>query len=375
MSNVETNKKFFGLIIVDKNENKHLNLGICHLNLGLIFVYIYIIVSSLSSIITRILFHTYQFKFNFTLFFLEQLICAFVFAFFKKNIQIDFQTFLKNLYFYLGFSTVYILNVLSVFYGHQLVKNVSMYFSLKKLTPLMLFFIDCFVGKKKISLITIISIFLLVGGSILVAKDSFTADYLGCGIVLISNILTIAYSKLTEIYHKITGYTNIKLLFYNIFLTLPILFIGIFLTGEYQKLYDYFYGIEDNGSEGSFMGLSFFIFLYGLICSILTSSFFISNEKNSSLITKLLSNSRAIFVTVALHIFDKKKNKLNTPILLGLILAIIGSILINIESIMKNINKHKHKEEETENISESGDNNDNISQKKYEKVGIKMNIT
>lgn len=375
MSNVETNKKFFGLIIVDKNENKHLNLGICHLNLGLIFVYIYIIASSLSSIITRILFHTYQFKFNFTLFFLEQLICAFVFAFFKKNIQIDFQTFLKNLYFYLGFSTVYILNVLSVFYGHQLVKNVSMYFSLKKLTPLMLFFIDCFVGKKKISLITIISIFLLVGGSILVAKDSFTADYLGCGIVLISNILTIAYSKLTEIYHKITGYTNIKLLFYNIFLTLPILFIGIFLTGEYQKLYDYFYGIEDNGSEGSFMGLSFFIFLYGLICSILTSSFFISNEKNSSLITKLLSNSRAIFVTVALHIFDKKKNKLNTPILLGLILAIIGSILINIESIMKNINKHKHKEEETDNISESGDNNDNISQKKYEKVGIKMNIT
>ena len=375
MSNVETNKKFFGLIIVDKNENKHLNLGICHLNLGLIFVYIYIIVSSLSSIITRILFHTYQFKFNFTLFFLEQLICAFVFAFFKKNIQIDFQTFLKNLYFYLGFSTVYILNVLSVFYGHQLVKNVSMYFSLKKLTPLMLFFIDCFVGKKKISLITIISIFLLVGGSILVGKDSFTADYLGCGIVLISNILTIAYSKLTEIYHKITGYTNIKLLFYNIFLTLPILFIGIFLTGEYQKLYDYFYGIEDNGSEGSFMGLSFFIFLYGLICSILTSSFFISNEKNSSLITKLLSNSRAIFVTVALHIFDKKKNKLNTPILLGLILAIIGSILINIESIMKNINKHKLKEEETDNISESGDNNDNISQKKYEKVGIKMNIT
>ena len=375
MSNAETNKKFFGLIIVDKNENKHLNLGICHLNLGLIFVYIYIIASSLSSIITRILFHTYQFKFNFTLFFLEQLICAFVFAFFKKNIQIDFQTFLKNLYFYLGFSTVYILNVLSVFYGHQLVKNVSMYFSLKKLTPLMLFFIDCFVGKKKISLITIISIFLLVGGSILVAKDSFTADYLGCGIVLISNILTIAYSKLTEIYHKITGYTNIKLLFYNIFLTLPILFIGIFLTGEYQKLYDYFYGIEDNGSEGSFMGLSFFIFLYGLICSILTSSFFISNEKNSSLITKLLSNSRAIFVTVALHIFDKKKNKLNTPILLGLILAIIGSILINIESIMKNINKHKLKEEETDNISESGDNNDNISQKKYEKVGIKMNIT
>ena len=81
----------------------------------------------------------------------------------------------------------------------------------------------------------------------------------------------------------------------------------------------------------------FYLCLYGIVCSVLTSSFFISNEKNSSLITKLISNSRAIFVTVFLHIFDKKKNKLNGTILLGLILAIIGSILINVESIFKNI--------------------------------------
>ena len=53
----EGNKKCFGLILVDKNKNKYLNLCLCHLNLGLIFAYIYIIASSLSSIITRILFH------------------------------------------------------------------------------------------------------------------------------------------------------------------------------------------------------------------------------------------------------------------------------------------------------------------------------
>ena len=75
----------------------------------------------------------------------------------------------------------------------------------------------------------------------------------------------------------------------------------------------------------------------------MTSSFFISNEKNTSLITKLLSNSRAIFVTVFLHVFDKKKNKLNGTILVGLILAILGSILINIESLFKNIHSGKKK--------------------------------
>ena len=233
-----------------------------------------------------------------------------------------------------------------------------MYFSLKKLTPLMLFFIDFFIGKKKLSAITTISIFLLVGGSILVAKDSFTKDYLGCGIVLISNVLTISYSKLTEMYHKITGFTNLKLLMYNYYLTLPVLFLGIFLTGEYKRLYEYFQS-KDNGSEGTLTGLMFYFLLYGIVCSVMTSSFFVSNEKNSSLITKLLSNSRAIFVTVALHILDKNKNKLNGTILLGLVLAILGSILINIESILKNI----HKEEEK---------NKNI-EKSEEEINIKIN--
>ena len=370
MSNNDTNRKYFGLIIVDKNDKKYLNLCVCHLNLGLIFVYIYILASSLSSIITRIVFHSYKFKFNFTLFFFEQTVCTIIFSFFKNNIQIDFQTFLKNIYFYIIFSTIYILNVLSVFYGHQLVINVSMYFSLKKLTPLMLFFIDCFIGKKKISIITILSIFLIVGGSILVAKDSFTKDYLGCGIVLISNILTITYSKLTEIYHKKTGYTNLKLLLYNNYLTLPVLLLGIFLTGEYKKIYEYINDSENNGSEGTFSGLIFYIFLYGIVCSVLTSSFFISNEKNSSLITKLLSNSRAIFVTVALHIFDKDKNKLNATILFGLLLAIVGSILINIESIMKNINRQKEEDIESEN---SDNNILHINKKNYEEVTLKGN--
>ena len=354
-NNIYRNKNVFNSLIVKKDEKTYLNLYICHLNLGLIFVYIFILASSLSSITTRIIFHNYNFKYNFTLFFLEQSICTIIFESFKKNIKIDFQSFLKYKFFYFSFSTIYALNVLSVFYGHLLVTNVSMYFSLKKLTPLMLFFIDFLIGNKKLSFVTIISIFLLVGGSILVAKDSFTKDYLGYGIVLISNILTIIYAKLTEVYQKVTGSTNLKLLIYNNYLTLPILFLGIFITGEYNQLYDYFHS-KDIENEGTFMGLIFYLALYGVICSVLTSSFFISNEKNSSLVTKLLSNSRAILVTVILYIIDKKKNKLNGTIFFGLVLAIIGSILINIESIIKNINTYKG--EINENNSNNRKNND-----------------
>ena len=361
-NNMENNNKEANSILIKRDDKTYLNLCFCHMNIGLIFVYIYILASSLSSITTRLLFHDYKFLFNFTLFFLEQSACTIIFQMCKRNITIDLQTFWKNKYFYIIFSVVYILNVLSVFYGHQLVSNVSMYFTLKKLTPLMLFLSDFFFGKKKISSTTILSIFLIVGGSLLVAKDSFSRDYLGYGIVLISNILTITYSKLTEIYHKITGYTNIQLLIYNNYITLPILLTGIFATGEYIKLYEYFTS-QDNGSEGGVHSLIFYLILYCLVCSVLTSSFFISNEKNSSLITKLLSNSRAIFVTVFLHIFNKKKNKLNANILIGLILAIIGSILINVESIFKNINT-SNKFSKKNSKGENKDKNNSDEEKK-----------
>ena len=62
------------------------------------------------------------------------------------------------------------------------------------------------------------------------------------------------------------------------------------------------------------------------------------------MITKLISNARDILVTIALNIFDRNKSKLNLSIFLGVILAVIGSILINIESIYKNINKPKRVE-------------------------------
>ena len=339
---MKSNKNEANSILIKTDDKTYLNFCFCHMNIGLIFVYIYILASSLSSITTRLLFQEYKFLFNFTLFFLEQSACTIIFLIFQRNIKIDLQTFLNNKYFYIIFSIVYILNVLCVFYGHQLVSNVSMYFTLKKLTPLMLFLNDFFIGKKKISSITILSIFLIVGGSLLVAKDSFSKDYLGYGIVLVSNLLTITYSKLTEIYHKITGYTNLQLLIYNNYLTLPILLVCIFISGEHIKLMNYFISGEDNGCEGRVHSLIFYLFLYCLVCCVLMSSFFISNEKNSSLITKLLSNSRAIFVTVFLHIFNKKKNKLNGSIFIGLVLAIIGSILINVESIFKNVKNSKN---------------------------------
>lgn len=166
----------------------------------------------------------------------------------------------------------------------------------------------------------------------------------------------ISYSKFTEVFRKHTGVSNLKLLVYNNYLAVPILIIAIFCTGEAQRLYIYF-NSEDNGSEGTLYGLALYLFISCLFCAILTSSFFISNEKTSSLLTNLLTNTKTIFTSVTLYLFDKAKNKLSIPIFVGLIMSTLGAIFINAESLFNNLS-FKKKEEKKEKIDKEKDVNE-----------------
>jgi hypothetical protein len=295
------------------------------------------------NVVNRILFQNYKFLFNFTLIFLQQFVSLILFRLgtnnknFKNKVgELSFEDFKKYKFYYLSFSLIFIANTFFNFYGNQLVKNISMFLSLKKLTLVMLFFIDFFYGKKKLSCITITCIFLVTGGSILVGIDSFSNDYFGYIVVFFNNVTAISYSKFTEVFRKHTGITNLKLLVYNNYLAMPILTIAIISTGEAKRLYIYF-TCENNGSEGTYYGLMLFLFISCLFCAILTSSFFISNEKNSSLMTNLLTNTKTIFTSVTLYLFDKAKNKLSIPIFIGLIMSTLGAIFINAESLFNNL--------------------------------------
>ena len=44
---------------------------------------------------------------------------------------------------------------------------------------------------------------LITNGKILIGSDDFTADYFGYAVVIINNILTIIYVKLSETFKKI----------------------------------------------------------------------------------------------------------------------------------------------------------------------------
>ena len=327
-----------------QNESKsYFNFGFCQLSIGIIFTYIYMICSILLNLINRIIYHTYNFQYNYCFMFCQQFVCLILFSFVgtrnktftQQTGELSFSDFFKYKYDYLLFGFIFILNILSSFYGNQLVLNVSMFVTLRKLVLVMLFFVDFFIGKKKITIFTIFCIALITIGTLLIGSDDFTEDYLGYTVVIINNTLTILYIKLTENFKKKTKASNLKLLVYNSYLANPILIIAMFISGEYKKIRDYFLG-DVPPFEGSYFGFFFILFISCLMCLILNSSFFISNEKNSSLFTQLLSNSKDIFLSF-LSYFFLKNNKLTFKIVLGLIISTIGALLISTKSICDNL--------------------------------------
>jgi hypothetical protein len=343
-----------GCLIINRGNKTFLNLIWCELNIGLAFTYLYIFSAAMLNVVNRILFQNYKFLFNFTLIFLQQLTSLIIFTLglsnenFKNKLgELSIQDFSKYKCYYISFSIIFIANTFFNFYGNQLVKNISMFLSLKKLTLVMLFFIDFFYGKKKLSCITITCIFLITGGSILVGMDSFSNDYFGYIVVFFNNVTAISYSKYTEVFKKHTKVSNLKLLVYNNYLNIPILILCIFLSGEAKRLYIYF-TCENNGSEGTLYGLAMYVSISCIFCAILTASFFISNEKNSSLLTNLLTNTKTIFTSVTLYLFDKAKNKLSIPIFVGLAMGTLGAIFINAESLFYNLSLKRNKKENKE---------------------------
>lgn len=361
-NNKDKKKENSGLLITVEGKT-YIDCCCCKLKVGLIFPYIYITASTLLNVINRIIFYNYGFRFNFTFSFLQQIISLILFTFagtksktfIKEAGKISFRDFYQYKYHYLSFALVFLLNILNNFYGSQLVENVSMFLALKKLNAIVLFLIDFFLGRKSFTCNTVFCIFLLTIGSVLVGMDSFSKDRLGYIVVFFNMMMSILYSKYSEEFKRATGVSSLKLLVYNSYITNPVLIISIFVSGEYKRVYDFILHGQDK-MEGTFLGLSFYLFMSCSSVFILTSSFFISNEKNTTLITNLLTSAKSIIISTLLHFFDKKKNDLSFKILAGLVLSTIGAISITSETFLANLLVTKDKKKK--NNKDNKDNGD-----------------
>ena len=351
MSNEEDTSKPRRVQISDPDEEPktYINFYCCKLALNMIYTICYVTAAVFLNIINRIIFYTYSFNsYNFTFMLLQQLFCIIFFylvsnyseTFKSQAGEISFKDFLRCKYHYISFATLFMINTIVIFVGTQMIINASMFQTLRKLVLVKVFFLDLCCGSNKITCFTTICVFMVTIGGILSGIDTFSRDYIGICITMISNVFCVAYNKYTEVFRKKTGVPNLKLLVYNSYISGPCLFVMIFLTGEYKKLYLYFseqkYLSGVNQEEGSFFGFIFFMAFSCTLVIILNSSFFMSNEKNSSLFTILLANTKDLFTSI-LSYFFLTGNKYTVNILLGLLISTTGAMMYGSKSLCDNM--------------------------------------
>ena len=167
--------------------------------------------------------------------------------------------------------------------------------------------------------------------------NDYDTDYIGYLVIFCKNSLNVINLEISENFKKKNGVSNIKLLAYKSFISPPLLLIILFSYGEHREIMNYF------KSEHNFSYFPLFICLAVNLFIILINnlSFFISNEKNNSLFTQLLSDSKYIFITL-LSYFILKTFSFTWKNILGLILSTFGAIIITISSMYENIEFKKN---------------------------------
>jgi drug/metabolite transporter (DMT)-like permease len=331
----------------DEEPKVYINFYFCKLSLNILYTITYVTAAVFLNIVNRLVFYKYQFNhYNYTFMLLQQIFCILFFyivsnkseTFKTQAGEISFQDFYVLKHYYISFAIVFMVNTIVIFVGTQLIINASMFQTLRKLVLVKVYFIDLFFGYKKITCFTSICVFMVTIGSILAGIDTFSRDYVGIALTMVSNFINVAYNKFTESFRRRTNVPNLKLLVYNSYISGPVLFVLIFLTGEYRKVGEYFTEEKYLGEnqEGSFYGFIIMLFISCSLCIVLNSSFFMSNEKNSSLFTQLLANTKDLF-TCILSRFILAGNKFTLNIVLGLVISTVGAMMFSMKSICDNM--------------------------------------
>ena len=211
-------------------------------------------------------------------------------------------------------------------------------------------------------------------GAILSGIDDYKNDIIGIIIVFCENILSLINLEISENFRKIHGISNIKLLAYNSFILPPILLILMFIFGEFKDIKNYFNTEHDFSYYGLFINL---LISCSIIC-INNLSFFVSNEKNTSLFTQLLSDVKYIFISI-LSYFILKTFSFTIKNILGLFISTLGAMIITISTMYENIDFNRNKRDIIDprkfiEMSNSYNNNTFFSNDKLMNSNIDINF-
>ncbi|KNA14500.1 hypothetical protein SOVF_107040 [Spinacia oleracea] len=111
--------------------------------------------------------------------------------------------------------------------------NIPMYIAIKRLTPLAVLVAGFFSGKKRPSRQVSLSVILTAVGVLIAALGDFSFDLFGYSLALISVFFQTMYLVLVEKSGAEDGLSSVEIMFYNSFLSIPVLLFLIVATKEF----------------------------------------------------------------------------------------------------------------------------------------------
>lgn len=159
---------------------KYISLYFFEIKQSLIFTYLYLFASIMLSLVNRVLFKEYGFKFSFLLILLQQItgIICFQGIFtgfenYNKNVGVlSYNEFWTKKLPIIGFSTIFLLNIFSSLLGNQMV-NTQMFSCLRKYLLVFNYLYDLLINKKTLPNHFLTSVLLITVGSTLSTVNIF----------------------------------------------------------------------------------------------------------------------------------------------------------------------------------------------------------
>eukprot|EP00897_Mesotaenium_endlicherianum_P008855 jgi/Mesen1/7999/ME000425S07197 len=172
--------------------------------------------------------------------------------------------------------------------------SIPVYHVMKRLTPVMVLGAKYFIGDAAPPVQVTLSVLTVVSGCVMSGLGDIAFDPRGYLWALTSCALQTTYLLLVERSGSEKGFTSIDLLLYNAVLSLPVLIVFTFLTGEALRSYSALMLLTLGGTN-NFILLLVISLLMG---SLLNFALFLCTIANSALTTTIVGTLRSVFGTI-----------------------------------------------------------------------------
>jgi len=208
--------------------------------------------------------------------------------------------------------------------------SVPMFIALRRFTLLITLLIERFLYGKRHNTVTKVTASIMIAGAFLAAWTDATFNLYGYIAIITNDIFTALYLVLVKNIKGLKELTTVELIFYNSALSLPMLLLGFFASGEADRL----------GEFPSWAVPSFQVVLSSTVVLGITihHSTFICTRVNEPLMTMVAGQLKNIVSTIvgALVFSDFKFLWMNV---VGLTISMIGALWYAIDGTLRTQSK------------------------------------